>query len=159
MSQLTVPRWATSLADICLLLLGFFVILYTGKADMHEVARSTRGAFGSDEGEGEALIVEAQADEIFEEGEARLTGEGKTRLLVLGRKAAAQNSRVHVESVGRPADAARFDGWELSAARAAAVARTVEAGGVPSHRIELSIPPDRRTPPPPPRQQITVTTR
>ncbi|QPQ55340.1 OmpA family protein [Allosphingosinicella flava] len=147
-----------SLADLCLLLLGFFVILYTGKADIHEVARATRGAFGSEETD-DVLVVEAPADLFFEEGEARLTRDGRSRFAAIGRRAAILGRRVQIESVGKSADAVRFDGWELSAARAAAVARVVKEGGVPAEHIEISMPPERRSPPPPPGQQITVIAR
>lgn len=158
MSQVSVPRWAMSLADLCLLLLGFFVILYTGKADVHDIALATRGAFGSEDDD-DAFVVQAEAAQYFEEGEARLTRDGRSRFLAIGRRAAALGRKVQIESVGKSAEAGRFDGWELSAARAASVARMVELGGVSSDRIDITMPPDRRTPPPPPGQQITVTTR
>ena len=157
MTQVSVPRWAMSLADLCLLLLGFFVILYTGKADVQDIARATREAFGSEEDD--PFVIEAEAAQFFEDGEARLTRDGRARFLAVGRRAAALGRKVQIESVGKSGDVSRFDGWELSAARAAAVARMVELGGVPSDRIDITMPPDRRTPPPPPGQQITVTTR
>ncbi|WP_158702975.1 flagellar motor protein [Allosphingosinicella vermicomposti] len=140
MSQVNVPRWAMSLADLGLLLLGFFIILYTGKADVEDVARATRGAFGSEEEGGETFVVDAPADAFFEEGEARLTRDGRTRFVGIGRRAMALGRKVQIESVGRAEDAARFDGFELSAARAAAVARAVEEGGLAPERIEIAMP-------------------
>jgi len=158
MRQAAVPRWAMSLADLGLLLLGFFIILYTGRTDVKDVARAARGAFGEEE-TGDVLTLEVPAESLFERGEARLTAAGEVRFLEVGRRAAALGHKVRIESVGKAEEAARFDGWELAAARTAAVARAVEAGGVPSERIEITMPPDRRRPPPPPGQQLTVTSR
>lgn len=144
MSQLGVPRWALSLADLMLLLLGFFVILYSSKADVEDVAVATRRAFdGSGDEADDGIALETPAAPLFEDGEARLTGEGRARFARIGRDAASKGHAVEIESMGTAGEAARFDNWELAAARAAAAAHAVEAGGLAADRIEIVMPPGK----------------
>ena len=133
------PRWATSFADLCLLLLAFFVMLHVAEGRGRAVLAGTRAALGGAAG-GRALLLDAAADPLFESGEARLKAPARARLGALGRGAARGKGRIEVESAGRPQDAARFDGWELAAARAAALARAMEEGGLAAGRIDLVMP-------------------
>lgn len=133
MRRAAMPRWAVSFADLSLLLLAFFVLLHAGNA--REVAASARAAFA-----GEPLpgpLLEARADSLFEPGEARLTAAAKARLLRIAR---LSKRPLVVESEGRDAGARRFDGWELAAARAAAVARALSEGGVAEERVSIILP-------------------
>jgi hypothetical protein len=160
MIQSGAPRWVTSLADLCLLLLGFFMLLYAGKSDMREVARSTRGAFGQKdgvEGSRDLVLLDAPAAGLFEPDEARLTEAARGRLFAIGVRAAAEGRRIEIESRGRAKHTPRFDAWELAAARAAATARAIEKGGVPGGRISIVMPPEGRATQP--EQGLTITTR
>ena len=61
----------------------------------------------------------------------------------MGALAAKAKQRVIVSSQGRDGQSARLDSWELSAARATAVARAIRMGGLPDTMIEIAIPPMR----------------
>lgn len=124
-------RWAVSFADLCLLLLGFFIILQA-RPNPHELTRGVRSAFVP------ALpMVEAPADSLFEPGEAILSSEG--RRFVSGFRVQAAKGQILVGSTGTDNRSARFDGWELAAARAAALARALAKEGVPEARISLQM--------------------
>jgi hypothetical protein len=135
MKGVPVPRWAVSLADLALLLLGFFVLLQAGSPGA--VAAGARAAFGAQPGAGP--LVRARAERWFEPGEARLRGPARARLLAIGREAARGGARVTVESRGRGGGARRFDGWELAAARAAAVARALTEGGLDEAKVTIRL--------------------
>jgi flagellar motor protein MotB len=128
-----VPRWAVSFADLALLLLAFFVMLQAGNA--RQVAAGARAAFASEAPAGP--LLDAAAVILFEPGEARLLPHARARLQGIGRTAAAARRSLLVQSRGLESGARRFDAWELAAARAAAVARAMQEGGMPEHRIEL----------------------
>jgi len=130
------PRWVFSLADIMMLLLGFFVLLAAG--DAADVAAGARAAFSSEPAR--PALLAHDANRLFEPGEARLRPAARERIAGIG-SAAAQSSRaLIVESRGRDPGARRFDGWELSAARAAAIARALEEAGVPEERVQVLMP-------------------
>ncbi len=133
------PRWALSFADLCLLLLGFFVLLQARHGDPEDVAAGLRAALGADAAQG-VERYEIEARKLFEPGEALLLADARSRLSAIGAEAAAAHRLVRIESRGSDADSRRFDGWELSAARTAAVARAVAAGGLDQRRIEVAIP-------------------
>lgn len=135
MTSAPVPRWAVSLADLALLLLGFFILLQAGHPGT--VAAGARAAFGA--GAAAGPLAEAAADLWFEPGEARLRPAARARLLALGRDAARRGARLTVESAGRGAGARRFDGWELAAARAAAVARALGDGGLAEGKVTIRL--------------------
>lgn len=127
------PRWAISFADLALLLLAFFVLLHAGSA--REVAAGARAAFSN--GTVAGPLLDAEAATLFEPGEARLRPLAKARLLKIG---SATRTPLVVESVGRDPTARRFDGWELAAARAAALGRALVEGGASEQRIEIVLP-------------------
>ncbi|HEX4739510.1 MAG TPA: flagellar motor protein MotB [Allosphingosinicella sp.] len=137
MSTLPVPRWAVSLADLTMLLLAFFVLLHA--ADERTLVTAAHAAFPG-EGAGGPLL-EAPAEALFERGEARLKPEARLRVAAAARQAGP--ARLAVESIGRPAGGSRFDGWELAAARAAALARALADAGVREGRIDIVMPPLR----------------
>ena len=139
MSSLSVPRWAISFADLTLLLLAYFVLLHIG--DERKVMAGARAAFSA-KGAGGPLF-EAPAASIFEPGEARLKPDARLRLADAARKAAAARMRLVVASSGRAPAASRFDGWELGAARAAAVARALAGAGIKESDIAIVMPPPR----------------
>ena len=128
------PLWLTSFADLALLLLAFFVMLQSTAG--RDVANATRASLAGRAPERRA------AAQLFEPGEARLLAIARAEFTALGREAAGDNARVRIESRGFDAAGRRFDGWELAAARTAAVARAVEAGGFPAARIEIVMAPD-----------------
>jgi len=136
-------RWILSFADLTLLLLAFFVMMQAQVNDRLKLAAGMRGAFG---GSGDAAGTSAQglvAANMFEAGEAMLKPGEATRFATMGALAAKAKQRVIVSSQGRDGQSARLDSWELSAARATAVARAIRMGGLPDTMIEIAIPPMR----------------
>ena len=136
------PRWLMSFADLCLLLLGFFVLLHA-RADGSAAAASVRAAFGGPAGSARSL--DFAAADLFEPGEAVLRPAYAQRLEQFGRQIAPSHGRVRIESRGSDRATSRFDAWELAAARAAAVGRAVAAGGVSPERIDITLPQGRPT--------------
>lgn len=130
-------QWSISFADLALLLLGCFVILFANRPAAHAVAPAETPVSVA------PALLDAASARLFEPGEARLTAAGRTSLEEVGRKALAAGRSVRIESRGRDAATHRFDGWELAAARAAAAARAVAGGGLPDSRIEIVVPPPR----------------
>lgn len=128
-------RWALSFADLCLLLLAFFIVLQARSVDRAAVARGVRAAFGNQAGATTRQhAFEARA--LFLPGEAVLRADARARLAVLARGSAT----ARVESSGRDQAGQRFDGWELAAARTAAVARALAATGMAPDRISVAMP-------------------
>lgn len=130
-------RWVLSFADLCLLLLGFFVILHARQGDAVRLSASMRASFG---GAPQTVRTDYRADAIFEPGEAVLKLSAARWLARLGAEAKAAKMGVLIVSDGIDPATARLDGWELAAARAAAAARAVRAGGLDESRLTLSIP-------------------
>jgi flagellar motor protein MotB len=116
-------RWALSFADLCLLLLGFFVLLQA-KPDANHLSAGLRAAFGA---RADATI-EQDANAWFEPGEAVMTPQAH-KILDDFAKGAGDTALI-VSSRGTEPKAARFDGWELAAARTAAVARELGKAGI-----------------------------
>jgi hypothetical protein len=128
-------RWALSFADLCLVLLGFLLMLQAHKGDPAALGAGVRAAFGATRPQS---FDEAAAG-LFEPGEALLSADARARFQEMGRTAAIRNQVVHVESLGTDRSARRFDAWELAAARAAAIARAIGEGGLDARRIDLAI--------------------
>jgi flagellar motor protein MotB len=136
MTPPALPRWTVSFADLVLLLLAFFVLLHAGSA--REVAAGARAAFSSDPVQGPML--DETAASLFEPGEARLRAAAKIRLVAIGKTIVGNGRAAVVESRGRDPAAHRFDGWELAAARAAALARALSEGGAAEDKVKIILP-------------------
>lgn len=121
MTALRIPSWTVSFADLALLLLGCFVLINALQAPR---AAPAQGAAA----EGVSLA----AGELFEPGEARLTPAGAARLASL-----AGTGRPRIVSRGEDGGASRYDGFELAAARAAAVGRALSKSGSAPAEIRL----------------------
>jgi hypothetical protein len=128
-------RWALSFADLCLLLLGFLLLLQAHRGDPAALNAGIRAAFGATP----PKSYDEAAAGLFEPGEAILLPDARAHFRAIGQGAAGQGAIVHVESVGTDAAARRFDAWELAAARAAAIARAVCEGGLDANRVDLAI--------------------
>lgn len=111
------PRWAVSLADIGLLLLGSFAMLNAMAAER-----------ANGQSEGEAMLAQIPADELFEPGEARLSAAGEARLRAITGKGSGHRLMLVSRGVGDATD--RLDAFELAAARSAVVARALTSGAV-----------------------------
>lgn len=135
MTTVRTPRWALSFADLCLVLLGFFILLHAQGGDRARLAQGVRSAFGT-AGDVSVRRHALKAASLFQPGEAVLTRAGEARIALLARGA----KHARIESSGSDAGGRRFDRWELAAARVAAIARTVKAAGVPERGIEIAIP-------------------
>lgn len=143
MSATRSPRWLMSFADLCLLLLGFFVLLHA-RADGTATAASVRTAFGGSAGK-TGTSLDLAAVDLFEADDAVLRPAQARRITVFGQMLARRHGRVRIASRGSDAGTARLDSWELSAARAAAVARALAAGGLSPEQIDIAMP-QRRDP-------------
>jgi len=128
MSTVPVPRWAVSLADLFLLLLGCFVLLHAMEASRAPAGAATAGA-GAAGG--------YRAADLFQPGEAVLRPEARARLQAEGRRLAGH--AVRIVSTGTAEAGGRLDRFELSAARAAAIGRALQEGGVRDRDVAIAI--------------------
>jgi flagellar motor protein MotB len=124
-------RWALSFADLCLLLLAFFVMLQAGQKSRDALVSGVGDYFGARPREGRVDIAAAT---LFEPGEALLTPAGSARIAGIAR---ANRNGLAVVSTGLDRTGNRFDGWDLAAARIGAVARALQAGGVAGGRLKI----------------------
>lgn len=139
MKSANAPAWAVSFADLCMLLLGFFVVLHAQSAQQSKVVAGIKHAFGGKA----APTLEAhdiRPIQLFEPGEAMLRERAREEMLLLGQRALRSGGKIRIESIGLDPGTRRFDGWELAAARTAAIARAIQAGGVSDKAITISIP-------------------
>jgi flagellar motor protein MotB len=127
-------RWALSFADLCLLLLGFFVLLQA-KPNANHLSAGLRAAFGTRAN----AALEENANAWFEPGEAVLTPQAHKILDDFARTTGGGG--LIVSSRGTEPKTARFDGWELAAARTAAVARALSKGGLAEDKVAVAIDP------------------
>ncbi len=127
MTTVPVPRWAVSLADLLLLLLGCFVLLNAMQA-----ARSRAAALPA-----APLAGGYRAPDLFQPGEAVLKPEARALLQAEGRRLAGR--AIRILSTGAAEAGGRLDRFELSAARAAAVGRALQEGGVRDREIAISV--------------------
>lgn len=133
------PRWAVSFADLCLLLLGFFILLQAQNGEPQRLAAGLRAAFGENQWEKQRQNA-FRAAALFEPGEAVLTPAATATLRQIGARARSENNSIHIVSEGSDPGTRRFDRWELAAARAAAIGRAIRAGGIDERRIDIAIP-------------------
>lgn len=129
-------RWAVSLADLLALLLGFFVLASADALTRDRAVSGVAAALGSEARPSPAYMLKPAR---FFPDEARLTPAGNAEIAKLARRWRAGQGGITVIARGRPADTRRFDGWELAAARAAAVARALRAGGIAESRVAISV--------------------
>jgi flagellar motor protein MotB len=128
MSTVPVPRWAVSFADLFLLLLGCFVLLHAMAS-----SRAPAGAQAATAGPAAGY----RAADLFQPGEAVLRAEARAMLLAEGRRLAGRE--VRIVSAGTAESGGRLDRFELSAARAAAVGRALQEGGVRDRDVAIAI--------------------
>jgi flagellar motor protein MotB len=128
MTTVPVPRWAVSFADLFLLLLGCFVLLHAMEASRTpaDSATATAGAAGN-----------YRAADLFQPGEAVLRPGANILIQAEGRRLAGH--AVRIVSTGTAEAGGRLDRFELSAARAAAVGRALQEGGVRDRDIAIAI--------------------
>ena len=137
MTGLRSSRWLMSFADLTLLLLAFFVLLHA-RTDGRAAAASVRTAFGGTAPVEAALDLDANASFVLRE--AVLRPRAAASLRRFGARVAGAHGRVRIEAHGSASGTSRLDAWEISAARAAAVARAVGAGGVDARAIDIALP-------------------
>ncbi|AEI37507.1 MAG: flagellar motor protein MotB [Zymomonas mobilis subsp. pomaceae] len=82
------------------------------------------------------------ADALFQPEEAVLTDQGKAVLTDFFKKSDLLSAHFLIESQGIGNGNARFDKWELAAARTATVARQLKAAGVADDRLKIMMAPD-----------------
>ncbi len=121
-------RWAVSLADLALLLLGCALWQQASAPGTQATHPAARPA------------VTVAAAPLFEPGEARLSTAGHRWADGLAR----HGGRFAITSSGMPAASARLDAFELAAARAAAAARAIEArtvaaGAAGDGRVDVAV--------------------
>lgn len=130
-------RWAISLADLLMLLLGFFVLL-----DASKTARATQVASVSAAVTGvPSRSLRTDAATLFADGEAMLTPTGLARIRAIKGDALVRVA-VNQQAQGR------YDRWDLAAARAAAIARALPgkaevelSPSAPANEILIAPPP------------------
>ena len=128
MTTVPVPRWAVSFADLFLLLLGCFVLLHA-----MEAARPRAG----DQADAGRAAGGYRAADLFQPGEAVLKLGARTLLQTEGRRLAGHP--VRIVSAGTAEAGGRLDRFELSAARAAAVGRALQEGGVRDRDVAIAM--------------------
>lgn len=128
-------RWAVSFADLCLLLLGFFVLLQANAANRAETLRGLGAYFGRIEA---PSAVDLAAGSLFQPGEALLSEAGQARLAAVLAPVAGGTGRLRLQSFGIDRSERRFDGWDLAAARLGAVARAARNAGIAEDRIVIA---------------------
>jgi len=127
-------RWALSFADLCLLLLAFFVLLQAGEHSKQAALQGVSEYFGAKQKVGR---IDIAARDLFEPGEALLTPQGQARIVALAREAVARGGGVALVSSGQDATGNRFDGWDLAAARVGSVARILQSSGLSGDRLKI----------------------
>ncbi|MBX3562972.1 MAG: flagellar motor protein MotB [Sphingomonas sp.] len=134
------PVWLMTLADLALLLVGFFVFLQANQMDGKAFAASLRAGFGAAETEA-AMPVEMALVGGFAPGSAvpgdstaardwayAAAGDPRTRLKITG----------EVDGSSQDVDPATGSGAILAADRARAVATLLVASGVSPARIQIA---------------------
>lgn len=139
------PLWLITLADLALLLVGFFVLLQANQTlTPHDLARGIAKGFGV-EPPAAAMPVASHGVAGFAPGSAVLPQ--STDALLAWARAELRDPRVRLtvtaSTDGTPADVdpASRSATVLAADRARAVAAALAAGGVPDARLLLSTTP------------------
>ncbi|MDF0540999.1 flagellar motor protein MotB [Sphingobium sp. H39-3-25] len=128
-------RWATSFADLALLLLGFFVLLQASGSRSAQIISGVGAQFGARPMSGSRSI---SASTLFLPHEAMLTPAGQARISAIAADFRRSGGRVELASFGQDgAVGARFDAWDLAAARLGAVARAFRAAGIAEDRLRI----------------------
>ena len=135
MSRAGRARWALSFADLCLLLLAFFVLLQANAATRDQTLAGLNSYFGALQA---PVQADVPADRLFQAGEALLSDEGRAALIRAARPLLAGDRPIRIQSIGMAAGEHRFDAWDLSAARLGAVARALVAAGAAPARIRIA---------------------
>ncbi|WP_070156375.1 hypothetical protein [Sphingobium phenoxybenzoativorans] len=133
-------RLAVSFADLCLLLLGFFVLLQASGDRSKAVLQGVGEQFGATYAAPKTDLAQWRAADLFEPGEAVLTAAGNARIFKAGQHFAKGEGKVELTSagqdrIGQNGAIRRFDAWDLAAARLGAVARTLKSAGVPDRKL------------------------
>jgi outer membrane protein OmpA-like peptidoglycan-associated protein len=110
-------------------------VLLQAKPDANHLSAGLRAAFGARA----QAALQANANIWFEPGEAVLTPQGHKIIGDFAKRVG--NGALIVSSRGTEANAARFDGWELAAARTAAVARELGKMGIAADKVAVAIDP------------------
>ncbi|MBB4642456.1 flagellar motor protein MotB [Rhizorhapis suberifaciens] len=135
MTTLRRGRWALSFADLCLLLLGFFVLLNAAPRRAEIAVAQLSEYFGGKPSVSAMLSIPAAR--LFQPGEAMLTRQGALQLQRIGKEAVEKQHILVMSSVGEDRAGRRFDRWELSAARLTAAARALRKTGLAEDQIQL----------------------
>jgi hypothetical protein len=132
-------RWALSFADLCLLLLGFFVLLQAHSK--RDSALAGINAYFRDGGTGaRAIDADIPATMLFVPNEAMLTPAGRARHGTIAQDVLESGGVLRISSQGTDPGTARFDGWDLASARLGAVARALIQAGFPANRVRIEGP-------------------
>ena len=141
------PLWLVTLADLALLLVGFFVLLQANQnLSPRELARGIAAGFGVEPAPA-AMPVASHGIAGFAPGSAVLPQ--RPDALVAWARAELRDPRVRLTVTGgtdggaQDVDAASHSATVLAADRARAVAAALIAGGVPDARLLLSTTPAR----------------
>lgn len=140
------PVWLMTLADLALLLVGFFVFLQANQMDRTALAASLRAGFGAAETEA-AMPVEMATVAGFAPGSAV---PGDSTIARDWAHAAARDPRTRLKITGEvdgspeDVDPATGSGAILAADRARAVASLLVASGVSPARIQIATAIDKR---------------
>ena len=148
------PLWLVTLADLALLLVGFFVLVQTSQLDRTALANGLRQGFGV-RTPAEPMAVSAGAANGFAPGSAVLPG--TPAALIDWARGALRDPRVtlrvsgSVDGTSRDREPVTHSAAVLAADRARAVAVALLAAGLPADRLTLG------TAARPARRGVTVT--
>lgn len=127
-------RWATSFADLALLLLGFFVLLQASGSRSSQIISGVGAQFGARPFAGSRSFA---ASSLFVPHEAMLTPAGQARIAAVAAGFARSDGIVEIASFGQDGATARFDAWDLAAARLGVVARALRTSGIAEDRLRI----------------------
>lgn len=136
-------RWAISFADLCLLLLGFFVLLQAHEAQRRDQALAALKAYFSAGKADRDVRADLAARQLFVPQEAVMTDAGRARIAGVAARLRAAGGTVRLSSRGMDPGTVRFDGWDLASARVGALARALVAAGVAPRAIRITGPDSR----------------